>query len=259
MSSEGLTSTRRPVPDTLFGGRLRGAYLLDLEVIDVHDLAPHVRCVTMESSDLVGFEYTPGQDLMIEFPGAQGTVRRRYTIRRADAAVGLAELEFELHDGGGVATRWAAEAHLGDRLNAIGPRGTVGVRRDVTAHVEASAHVFVADDSAMPAAFAMLEALPAHVSATALLVTPHGPLSRPGPNPVAGVRQIWLDASELETTIAELDLSPSMVAYVNGEHHLVRRVSDLLSSAGIDRAAISGKSYWRNDQPNAPHGEPSRD
>jgi NADPH-dependent ferric siderophore reductase len=252
MSSR-LTSTRRLVPDNVFGGRLRGAYLLDLEVTDIHELASHVRCVTMESSDLVGFEHVPCQDLLIEFRDAPRPVRRRYTIRRADPAVGLAELEFELHKGRGIATRWAAEAELGYRLSAIGPRGTIQLNPD------AAGHVFIADDSAMPAAFAMLEALPPHASATALLVTPHGPLSRPGPSADADVRQLWLDEAELEAAIAELDLGSPVAAYVNGEHHLVRRASELLMSAGIDKSAMASKAYWRNDQPNAPHGEPSHD
>ena len=260
MINEQRTSTRRPVPDDLFGGRLRGAYLLDLEVIDLHDPAPHVRCVTMESSDLVDFEYTPGQDLMIEFPHGGRKVRRRYTIRRADPAVGIAEFEFELHNHGGAATRWAAEANLGDHLSAIGPRGTMALRRETTAHVDATAHLFVADDSAMPAAFAMAEALPPHTPATALLVTPHGPLSRPGPTAaVADLRQFWLEDTELEATFSGLDLAPSVAAYVIGEHHLVRRASELLASTGLDDAAISAKPYWRNDRPNAPHGEPARD
>lgn len=254
MINERPTSTRRPVPDDLFGGRLKGAYLLDLEVIDLQDPAPHVRWVTMESSDLVDFEYIPGQDLMIEFPHGGRKVRRRYTIRRTDPAVGIAEFEFELHNHGGAATRWAAEANLGDHLSAIGPRGTMALRR------EATAHLFVADDSAMPAAFAMVEALPPRTPATALLVTPHGPLSRPGPTAaVADLHQFWLEDTELEASISGLDLAPSVAAYVIGEHHLVRRASELLASAGLDDAAISAKAYWRNDQPNAPHGEPARD
>lgn len=246
------TSTRRPVPDDLFGGRLRGAYLLDLEVADVRDPAPHVRCVTVESSDLVGFEHAPSQDLMIEFPDGERQVRRRYTIRRADPAVGIAVLEFDLHPDGGPATRWAAGADRGDRLQAIGPRGTMGVRP------EATSHVFVADDSAMPAAFAMIEALPAGASAVVLLVTPHGPLSRPVPNTVADVRQIWLDQSGLDAVIGDLTLTPTDAVYVIGEHHLVRRAKRLVAAAGADETAVAAKAYWRNDQPNAAHGEPDR-
>jgi hypothetical protein len=65
-------STPRPVPDHMFSGRLRGSCLLDLEVVGVDEIAPHVRLITMTSSDLVGFEYTPGQDLLFEFPMATG-------------------------------------------------------------------------------------------------------------------------------------------------------------------------------------------
>ncbi len=253
MSTEGLVPTRRPVPDTLFGGRLRGAYLLDLEVVDIGELAPHVRLVTVASTDLVDFDYAPGQDLMIEFPAGERSVRRRYTIRRADPAAGMAGLEFELHGAGGVATRWAAGAEIGDRLAAIGPRGTVTVR------AETASHLFVADDSAFPTACAMLEALPSDAAATVVLVTPHGPLSRPGPNGVANTRPFWVDQTELPGVIAELDLEPPIAAYVNGERQLVRRATDLLLSAGIDKTLIASKAYWRHDQPNAAHGEPSHD
>ena len=253
MSTQGIIPTRRPVPDTLFGGRLRGSYLLDLEVVDVRDLASHVRSVTVASSDLVGFEYAPGQDLMIEFPAGAGSVRGRYTIRHADSAAGMAELEFELYDGIGPATLWAAHAEPGDRLEAIGPRGAIGLR------TVATSHVFVADDSAMPAAFAMLEALPPHASAAAVLVTPHGPLSRPGPNGVADMRQLWVTDAQLPEVIAGLDLEPPVASYVNGERHLVLRAVELLRSAALDQATIASKAYWRRDQPNAAHGEPSHD
>jgi NADPH-dependent ferric siderophore reductase len=253
MSTQGIIPTRRPVPDTLFGGRLRGSYLLDLEVVDVRDLAPHVRSVTVASSDLVGFEHAPGQDLMIEFPAGAGSVRRRYTIRHADSAAGVAELEFELHDGIGPATLWAAPAEPGDRLKAIGSRGGIGLRP------EATSHVFVADDSAMSAAFAMLEALPPHASATVVLVTPHGPLSRPGHNSVADIRQLWVTEAQLPEVITGLDLEPPVASYVNGERHLVLHAVELLRSAGLDQAAIASKAYWRRDQPNAAHGEPSHE
>ena len=72
MAKRPPVSTRRPVPDDMFDGRLKGSYLLDLEVIGVNEVAPHVRLITMASSDLVGFEYAPGQDLLFEFPMATG-------------------------------------------------------------------------------------------------------------------------------------------------------------------------------------------
>ena len=101
MSELPLVGTRRPVPDHMFSGRLRGSYLLDLEVVGVDEVAPHVRLITMASSDLVGFEYTQGQDLLFEFPDGDRALRRRYTIRRSDPAEGIADFEMEIHDGRG--------------------------------------------------------------------------------------------------------------------------------------------------------------
>ena len=49
------------------------------------------------------------------------TLRRRYTIRRLDPAAGIADFEIEIHDGRGPATRWAANAQLGEHLQAAAP------------------------------------------------------------------------------------------------------------------------------------------
>ncbi len=89
---------------------MKGSYLLDLEVVSVDEIGPHLRLITMASPDLVGFDYTPGQDLLFEFPDGDRAPRRRYTIRRSDPAEGTADFEIEIHDGRGPATRWAAKA-----------------------------------------------------------------------------------------------------------------------------------------------------
>src|SRR5580693_3974017 len=191
MSERLPVSTRRPVPDDMFGGRLKGSYLLELEVVGVADVAPHVRLITMASSDLVGFEYTPGQDLLFEFPDGNRSLRRRYTIRRSDPAEGTADFEIEIHDGRGPATRWAAKAELGEHIEAIGPRGGISLRQTATSHL------FVVDDSGMPPAFALLEALPADTHATALLVTSQGAKSRPAPDCAPATSLIWLDQAEM--------------------------------------------------------------
>lgn len=244
------TPTRRPVPDHMFGGRLHGSYLLDLEVVRVEDIAPHVRALTMASPDLVGFEYAAGQDLMFDFSSDDRSVRRRYTIRRADPTAGTADFEIELHDGGGPATVWAAETQPGARLEAIGPRGGIRLHPDVPSHL------FVVDDSAMPAAFAMLEAVPSGQSATALLVTRHGAASRPVPSTSSEMALVWVDGRELGKTLAELRQRPGEAAYVFGERGFVRTAEETLIAGGMARDSVSAKAYWRRDQSNANHGEP---
>jgi NADPH-dependent ferric siderophore reductase len=244
-------STRRPVPHDMFSGRLKGSYLLDLELVGVDEVAPHVRLITMASSDLVGFDYKPGQDLLFEFPDGDKTVRRRYTIRRLDPAAGIADFEIEIHDGRGPATRWAAKAEIGEHLEAIGPRGGISLRPTATSHL------FVVDDSAMPAAFAQLEALPAGTPATALLATRHGAKSRPAPAGAPATALVWLDQAELREMLSDLPPAAGTAAYLFGERHLVRTAAELLIAGGLDSDAIASKAYWRRDQPNASHGEPS--
>jgi NADPH-dependent ferric siderophore reductase len=235
----------------MFGGRLRGSYFLDLEVVGVDEMAPHVRLITMASSDLVGFEYTPGQDLLFEFPDGDRSLRRRYTIRRSDLVEGIADFEIEIHDGRGPATRWAAKAELGEHLEAIGPRGGISVRPTATSHL------FVVDDSAMPAAFVLLGALPADTPATALLVTSHGAMSRPVPAVAPAISLVWVDRGEILDALGDLHPADGTAAYLLGERHLVRTAEELLVASGLDRDAVASKAYWRLDKPNASHGEPS--
>jgi NADPH-dependent ferric siderophore reductase len=241
----------RPVPDHMFGGRLTGSYFLDLEVIGVDEIAEHVRLVKVASSDLVGFKYEPGQDLLFEFPDGDRTLRRRYTIRRSDPEKGTADFEFEMHRGSGPATRWVAKAQAGQRLEAIGPRGAVKVRS------EAATHLFVVDDAAVPAAFSMLDTFPANMSAIALLVTSHGAKSRPTVAGRRGTSLVWLGQEEIVNELNDLYLPADTAVYVFGERQLVRLVEEILVEDGVDRDAIASKAYWRLDQPNAGHGEPS--
>jgi NADPH-dependent ferric siderophore reductase len=225
---------------------------LSLEVVRVTDFAPHIRGFQVASPDLLGFVYAPGQDLTIDFPDGPLTTRRRYTVRRADPEVGTVDLEVEIHESDGPAIRWAMAAEVGDRLDAVGPRGKITVRP------EAHSHLFLADDSAMPAAFAMIEALPPGTPATAVLVTSHGPSSRPGPATQAEVTVLWSEHGQVPIVIAGLNLQPNLAAYVLGERQLVHGGVETLASAGANRETIASKVYWRRDRPNEAHGEPSR-
>ena len=184
-------------------------------------------------------------------PWASGPLRRRYTIRRSDPAEGIADFEIEIHDGRGPATRWAVKAELGEHIEAIGPRGGISLRPTATSHL------FVVDDSAMPAAFVVLEALAAGTPATALLVTGHGAKSRPAPAGAPATSLIWLDRAEMLEMLSDLHPATGTAAYVFGERHLVSTAEGLLVAGGLDRDAVASRAYWRLDQPNASQGEPS--
>lgn len=242
---------RRPVPDELFGGRLKGCYFLDLEIAAIVDRSPQVRAITFRSPDLLGFEWKPGQDLMLEVPGMD-SVRRRYTIRRSDPREGTVDIEVVLH-GDGPFSRWAANATVGDHIEGIGPRGVITVRPD------ARHHLFVADQSAVPATFAMLEALPAGTFATAVLVADKDLVASEPSEFAADVTIDVVGPGEVTEHLRTVTIGDGTVAYVNGERSLVRDAVDMLTARGLSSDAIASKAYWRRDQANAPHGEPARD
>jgi NADPH-dependent ferric siderophore reductase len=242
---------RRPVPDDLFGGRLAGSFLLDLEVGAVHQRSPRYRTITFRSPDLLEFEWRAGQDLMFDVPGTDPVLRRRYSIRRADPAAGTLDVDVVLHERGRFAA-WAATASPGERIDAIGPRGAIGVR-DGSGH-----HLFVGDESSIAATFAMVESLPAGAAATVVLACEGEPPVAP-PEAAAPVDLRWTTEVEVAGALRSLDLPDGTAAYCNGERSLVRVAAGVLAERGLPADAVSTKAYWRRDQANAPHGEPAKD
>lgn len=249
-------SARRPVPADLFGGRLTECFLLDLEVAAVATPRAGMRTITFTSPDLVGFTALPGQDVMLSVPGDDTGVRRRYTIRRCDPVAGTLDIEVVLHGTGPFAS-WASSASLGDHIDGIGPRGVITVRDG------ASHHLFVADPSAIPFAFAMIESLPAGASATAIIATDE-PTDEPAdaldaPASMAAVEVHRVATADVAGRLASAGLPEGTAAYVNGERRLIRLATDFLIGRGVPADAIASKAYWRCDQANKPHGEPAKE
>ena len=145
------------------GGPLADAALWPLEVTDSFSLTPSFRRLVLTAPGLDGLHHQPGQDLMLRVPlGAERVVNRRYTIRSFDPRQKAVTIDVSLH-GAGPGTDWISAARPGDHIDAIGPRGKVTVRP------EADWHLFVADETGIPGALAMLEALPTGTPAIALL------------------------------------------------------------------------------------------
>src|SRR6267143_6175017 len=137
---------------------------LPLVVASVADLTPHMRRIQLSGPSLDGFEYFPGQDLALPVVRDDGSiVRRRYTIRRFDPGTQLLDLDFVMH-GDGPGIRWAQAAQPGLAVEAIGPRGKIGLAP------RAKWHLFAGDATALPGAFTMMEALAAGVRASAHLM-----------------------------------------------------------------------------------------
>ncbi len=246
------------------GGPLADAALWLLEVIDSGHLTPSIHRVVLTAPGIDGLQYLAGQDLMLRVPLAgDRVVNRRYTIRQFDAISAAVTLDVSVH-GAGPGTDWIRAAGIGDRIEAIGPRGKITVRGD------ADWHLFVVDETGLPGTLAMIEALPAGSRATAIVeIDAPADEQQPVAHQVETLNLQWLhrlgqsvpgDPVRLAEAIAALDLpSGQGHAYVAAEAGVVRRVSRDLSARGLRPDQISAKAYWRRGLPNAEHGEPTRE
>lgn len=179
--------------------------------------------------------------------------RRRYTVRRWNAAVRELTLEFVVHGDEGVGGSWAASAAPGDVLVFTGPGG--GYRPDG----EVGLHLLVGDESALPAIAASLEALRPTARAIVRIVV-DGPRHEVALASPARMDLRWLhrtgDTAEderlLVDTVADLTLpDPTLPgsrvqAFVHGEAAEVRAIRrHLLVERGMPRADLSCSPYWR--------------
>lgn len=237
-----------------------GAAAYELRVVEAADLTPSMRRLRLAAAGLGDLRYEPGQDLMLSVPTHGGnSVSRRYTIRSLDRAAGIVTLDIVLH-GSGPGARWVAGAGPGSEITAIGPRGKITL-------AQADWHLFVGDESFLPAAFAMTEALTAETAAVLVLEVDGPDDEQPLAAAVAGEGPTWVHrdgaapggAVRLLAALQALELPPGTGhAYIGGEFHAVAAVRAHLDGCGFTPERVSAKSYWRLGTANAAHGEPDR-
>jgi NADPH-dependent ferric siderophore reductase len=248
-------------PFAQLSGSLADTRRLGLEVTGSHQLTPHIQRLELTAAELDGFTYAPGQDVML-LVAAEGNrpVRRRYTIRHFDPARRLLTMDVVLH-GDGPGERWMRSARPGDRIEGIGPRGKI------TTSLAADWHLFIGDESSLPAIFAMTESLPGDSVATLVIEVPDAGDEQDLLAP-ARTRVTWLhrlggpagEAAALAGEAAEVELPPgSGHAYLLGEAKVVLALREILSSRGLPRDQMSPKAYWGRGRANGGHGEPAKD
>src|SRR5690606_18646134 len=87
------------------------------------------------------------------FPDNQRPIMRDFTPRRYDAARGVLEIDFALHESG-PATDWAKQASPGQKLVIGGPRGSFILPLDF------DWYLLIGDETALPAIARRLAELP---------------------------------------------------------------------------------------------------
>jgi NADPH-dependent ferric siderophore reductase len=248
-------------PFAVLTGPLAATTRMQLEVVDSAPLGPDMQRLVLTAPELAGLQYQPGQDMMLMVAvDGDRPVRRRYTIRALDHARRLLTLDVVRH-AGGPGERWVAAVRPGDRIEGIGPRGKIFLAE------EADWHLFIGDDSALPAYLAMAGALPAGARALVILEVP-GPGSEQDLATAADAEVTWLhrnggpagDPAALAAAAAAVTLPPGRGhAYLAGEATVVLRLRETLAARGLAPEQISPKAYWGRGRANASHGEPARE
>ncbi len=127
-----------------------------LTVETVERLTPHMLRIGFSSDELAGFVSLSFDDhVKLFFPADDGGAEqmRDYTPRRFDVAEGRLAIDFALHEAG-VATAWAQNARVGDRLDIGGPRGSAIIP------VDFAWYWLVGDETALPAISRWVEEAP---------------------------------------------------------------------------------------------------
>ncbi|MFD3530557.1 siderophore-interacting protein [Streptomyces sp. NPDC058664] len=184
-------------------------------------------------------------------PDDERAVMRSYTVReqRTEPADEV-DIDFALHEDGGPACRWAAQAKPGDRVVVLGPAvaENTGVRFRLPE--DADSVLIWADETALPAASAILEWLPAETRAQVFLEVPH-----------SGDRmELATQADATVTWLVREEGAPSAVdavrgaelpgeapyVWIAGESGAVKALRrHFVRERGLDRRRVTFVGYWR--------------
>ena len=232
----------------------------------IERVTPGLVRITFGGPEMLGFAAPrPGGHIKLFFPpaamiwppvdpNAPRAPSRTYTPRRFDAERGLLEVEFVLH-GEGLASTWAENTCIGDVMTIGGPGGGYDAPPDATNIV------IVADDSAMPAAGMVLEALPKGCRASVICeITDR--LEERSLSPIVACNPVWLHrmaagtapGALLEKVVAEMaPPSPDTCWWVACESGAMRRIRDIaIRQLGADRTRLHTRGYWKQGHSNHP-------
>ena len=234
----------------------RGRTAHQLTVNRVQHPVPRVVRVTLQGDSLATFTPpNPGGHIKIAFGSTNGgpSTMRTYTPRRFDPERLELDIEFVLH-GEGVASSWAAAAQIGDELTVMGPGGRY------TPAAPSGVFVIVVDDTAMPAAGTVIEALPVDTEVIVICEV----TDRRDERSLTEDRDLdvtWLHRSEggaepgalLRAAVQDLPAALDADWFVACEAGAMRGIREhLRNDRAVAPERMETRGYWRRGEANYP-------
>ncbi|MFF5935612.1 siderophore-interacting protein [Streptomyces sp. NPDC012508] len=186
-------------------------------------------------------------------PDDERAVMRSYTVREQRTepeGPGEVDIDFALHEDGGPACRWAQQARPGDRVVVLGPATAANTAVRFQLPDDADSVLIWADETALPAAAAILEWLPAETRAHVYLEVPF-----------SGDRmELATEADATVTWLVREEGAPSAVdavraaelpgeapyVWIAGESGSVKELRrHFVRDRELDRRRVTFVGYWR--------------
>lgn len=186
-------------------------------------------------------------------PDGERAVMRSYTVREQRGEPeepNELDIDFALHEDGGPACRWAQQAGPGDKVVVLGPAVADNTAVRFRLPADADSVLLWADETALPAAAAILEWLPAGTRAQVYLEVPF-----------SGDRiELTTQADATVTWLVREEGAPSAVAavrgaelpgvapyvWIAGESGSVKELRrHFVRDRELDRRRVTFVGYWR--------------
>ncbi|OCK47800.1 NADPH-dependent ferric siderophore reductase [Stenotrophomonas maltophilia] len=181
----------------------------------------------------------------IQLGAAFGDVSRIYTVRCVDAQARRFTLDVVLHEAPGPMLAWVRALRPGDAFDLTGPRSHLQVP-----HREGSVALLFADQSAIPALFALLQQWPAGLRAQAWIASddpfPVDELSR-----IDGVcvQRLATGDAPLLQQARRLHPDAHNTVWAAGEREEMRALRrHFIETVGLARSDVAVAGYWKRGE-----------
>ncbi|MEV4945995.1 siderophore-interacting protein [Streptomyces sp. NPDC053755] len=183
-------------------------------------------------------------------PHDERAVMRSYTVREQRAEPDEVDIDFALHEDGGPACRWAQQAKAGDRVVVLGPAVAENTAVRFQPPEDADSVLIWADETALPAASAILEWLPAGTRAQVYLEVPYSG-DRAELVTKADATVTWLVREEGAPSAVEAVRGAELpgeapYVWIAGESGAVKALRrHFVRDRQLDRGRVTFVGYWR--------------